>query len=166
LKITEIPKIDNIFYTTGLSENSNFAFKYAVVLANLPGAESTFLHMLSYLPPNAELLLATIPGYGNTAELKQKSKEQIIKSIKASIVEFCNGVIKEIPACPVLVNNVIVEAGKPVHPILHHIGQINYDLFVMGSRGHGLIKEALVGSTSKQVLKKSSKPVLIVPRGY
>ena len=158
-----IPKIDKILHTTDLSENSNFAFKYAVALANLSGAEINVLHVLSDLPPNAELLLATILGYGNTDELKQKSKEQIIKSIKAYLVEFCSGIIKEIPACPVLVNNVIVEAGKPVKTILHHIRQSKYDLVVMGSRGHGLIKEALVGSTSKQVLKKSSKPILIVP---
>ena len=113
--------------------------------------------------PNAELLVATILGYASTAELKQKSKEQIIKSIKAYLVRFCDEIIKEIPACPVLVSNVIVEEGKPVNTILHHIRQSKCDLVVMGSRGHGLIKEALVGSTSTQVLKKSSKPILIVP---
>lgn len=164
--MTEIPKIDKILYTTDLSENSNFAFKYAVALANLSGAGITVLHVLSDLPPKAELLLATILGYRNTAELKQKSKEQIIKSIKAYLVEFCNGIINEIPACPVLVNNVMVETGKPVNTILHYIRQSKCDLVVMGSRGHGLLKEAMVGSTSKMVLKKSSKPVLIVPPGF
>ena len=164
--MTEVPKIDNILYTTDLSENSNFAFKYAVALANLSGAEITVLHVLSDLPPNAELLLATILGYGSTAELKQKSKEQIIKSIKDYLVKFCNGIINEVPACPVLVNNVIVEPGKPVNTILQHISKNRCDLVVMGSRGHSLLKEAIMGSTSRRVLKKSSKPVLIVPPGF
>ncbi len=131
-------------------------------LANLSGAEITVLHVLSGLPPNAELLLATILGYGSTRELK-KNKKQIILSIKAYLQEFCNEIINEIPACSVLVNNVAVEAGKPVDTILHHIAQSRCDLVVMGSCGHGLLKEALIGSTSRKVLKNSPKPILIVP---
>jgi nucleotide-binding universal stress UspA family protein len=161
--MTAIPKIDKILFATDLSENSNHAFEYAVALANLSGSEITVLHVLSDLPPNAELLLATILGYGSTAELKKKSKEQIILSIKAYLQDFCNAIINEIPACPVLVNNVVVVAGKPVDTILHHIRQSKCDLVVMGSRGHGLLKESLVGSTSRKVLKQSPKPVLIVP---
>jgi nucleotide-binding universal stress UspA family protein len=158
-----IPKIDKILHTTDLSENSNFAFKYAVALANLSGAEITVLHVLSDLPPNAELLLAAILGYGNTDELKQKSKAQIIQSIETYLQNFCTGIINEIPSCPVLVNNMVVVTGKPVDTILHHIRQSKCDLVVMGSRGHGLIKEALIGSTSRKVLKYSPRPVLIVP---
>ncbi|MEE4263945.1 MAG: universal stress protein [Desulfobacteraceae bacterium] len=33
----------------------------------------------------------------------------------------------------------------------------------MGSRGHGLIQEVLIGSTSRKVVKRSPKPVLVVP---
>jgi nucleotide-binding universal stress UspA family protein len=72
--VAAIPKIDKILHTTDLSENSNLAFKYAVALANLSDAEITVLHVLSDLPPNAELLLATILGYASTAKLKKQSK--------------------------------------------------------------------------------------------
>lgn len=161
--MTAIPKIDHILYATDLSENSNFAYRYAVAVANLSGAAITVLHVLTDLPPNAELLLATILGYGSTAELKQKSKEQIIQSIEAYLKDFCNEIISQIPACPVIVDRVVVEEGKPADRILHHIRQSGCDLVVMGSRGHGLIKEVLVGSTSRTVLKQSPKPVLIVP---
>ena len=139
------------------------AYRYAVALADLAGATITIVHVLSDLPPNAELLIATILGYGSTAELKQKSKAEIIKSIKAYLQDFCNGIINQIPSCPVMVENIEVEEGIPAARILHHIDQSKCDLVVMGSRGHGQIKESLVGSTSRKVLKQSSKPVLIVP---
>ena len=161
--MSAIPKINRILYATDLSESSNHAYQYAVALANLSEAEIRVLHVLSDLPPNAELLLATILGYASTAELKKQSKEQIMQSIKAYLQDFCNAVISEIPACPVLANEVVVVAGKPADIILQHIVQSKCDLVVMGSRGHGLIKEALIGSTSRKVLKHSPKPVLIVP---
>ena len=159
----DLPKINTILFATDLSENSNFAYRYAVALANLSGAAITVLHVLSDLPPNAEILLATILGYESTIELKQKSKSQIIQSIEAYLRDSCSAVINEIPSCPVIVDRIVVEAGKPTNRILHHIRKSNCDLTVMGSRGHGLIKEALIGSTSRKVLKQSPKPVLIVP---
>jgi len=69
----------------------------------------------------------------------------------------------EIPSCPVLVSNVVVVSDKPIDTILQHIRQSKCDPVGMGNRGHGLLKEALVGSTSRKVLKHSPKPVLIVP---
>lgn len=161
--MTAIPKINRILYATDLSENSDFAYRYAVALANLSGAAITVVHVLTYLPPNAELLLATILGYGSTAELKKKSKAQITQSIEAYLQDFCKGITSQIPSCPVIVDRIVVEEGKPADRILHHIDQSRCDLVVMGSRGHGLIKEALIGSTSRKVLKQSPKPVLIVP---
>jgi nucleotide-binding universal stress UspA family protein len=161
--VTEFPQIKKILFATDLSQNSDYAYRYAVMMANLSGAGITVVHVLSDLPPNAELLLTAILGYGSRDELKKKSKAEIIQSIKAYLQDFCTAIIHRIPSCPVIVDNIVVEAGKPADTILNHIRQSGCDLVVMGSRGHGLIKEALIGSTSRKVLKKSSKPVLIVP---
>jgi nucleotide-binding universal stress UspA family protein len=47
--------------------------------------------------------------------------------------------------------------------ILYHAGTGTYDVVVMGSRGHGIVKEALLGGTSRKVATQSPIPVLIVP---
>ncbi|HDG98929.1 MAG: hypothetical protein DRG71_10040 [Deltaproteobacteria bacterium] len=56
------------------------------------------------------------------------------------------------------------EMGRPVERILHHIEQGDADMVVIGSRGHGILKETLLGSTSHRVLRRSPVPVLIVSR--
>ena len=161
--MTKIPKIDRILYATDLSENSKYAFRYAAAVANLSDARITVLHVVSDLPPNAEILLATILGYESRTELKRKSKKELIQSIKDYLEAFCRQIVTELPSCPLLVEDILVEEGKPVIVILHHINQSNCDLVIMGSRGHGLVTEALIGGTSRRVLKRSHRPVLIVP---
>ena len=41
-------------------------------------------------------------------------------------------------------------------------GHMNIDMVIIGSRGRGSVKGALLGSVSKYVLDKSKVPVLIV----
>ena len=56
-----------------------------------------------------------------------------------------------------------VVSVEPVLPAL--IGQIDeggHDLVVMGSRGRGAVRSALLGSTSHHVLHHSPAPVLII----
>ena len=61
-----------------------------------------------------------------------------------------------------------VVTDKPVRPAL--IRQINdghHDLVVMGSRGRGAVRSALLGSVSHYVLDHSPVPVLIIhARGF
>ena len=161
--MTTIPKINKILYATDLSEHSANAFRYAVAFANLSSARIIVLHVLSDLPPNAEILLSTILGYESQTELRRKSREELIGSIKTYLESFCSQIVNELPSCPLLIEDTIVEEGKPVKAILRQINQSKCDLVIMGSRGHGLVTEALIGGTSRRVLKQSPKPVLIVP---
>ncbi|MGM5629770.1 universal stress protein [Apibacter raozihei] len=58
---------------------------------------------------------------------------------------------------------IIIKQGTPAEVILSETTQRNADLIVMGSHGRGVIMEAILGSVSKDVIKKSEVPVLIVP---
>jgi nucleotide-binding universal stress UspA family protein len=53
--------------------------------------------------------------------------------------------------------------GVVVEEILSEANEINADLIVMGTHGHGAMYNLLVGSTTEGVLKHSTRPVLLVP---
>jgi nucleotide-binding universal stress UspA family protein len=53
--------------------------------------------------------------------------------------------------------------GAVAEEILNQADQLNTDLIVMGTHGHGAMYNLLVGSATKGVLKHSSRPVLLVP---
>ena len=52
--------------------------------------------------------------------------------------------------------------GDPVSEIVAYADSHDVDLIVVGSRGHGAIASALLGSVSRGVLSESKRPVLIV----
>jgi nucleotide-binding universal stress UspA family protein len=55
--------------------------------------------------------------------------------------------------------------GSVLDEILKHADAVNADLIVMGTHGHGAMYNLLVGSVTEGVLKRSVRPVLLVPSG-
>ena len=53
--------------------------------------------------------------------------------------------------------------GTVAEEILNQADALNADMIVMGRHGHGAMYNLLVGSTTKGVLKHSTRPVLLVP---
>jgi nucleotide-binding universal stress UspA family protein len=56
-----------------------------------------------------------------------------------------------------------VVAGRPADEIVAYADSIGADLIVIGSRGRGAVAGALLGSVSRDVLRESRTPVVVVP---
>ncbi len=52
--------------------------------------------------------------------------------------------------------------GDPVHAVADVAGHRDVDLVVVGSRGHGALTSALIGSVSRELLTQSPVPVMVV----
>lgn len=53
--------------------------------------------------------------------------------------------------------------GVPADVILKSARRINADYIVIGSHGHGAMYDLFAGSTAREVLRKSTCPVVLVP---
>jgi len=157
-----IPEIKKILYATDLSENSKFAFSYAASLANRYDASITVLHILKDAMPTSENLVTNVLGADKWKELVDRNKAELLKKIRQRLENFCEETKTALPACPFMVNDVVVKIGDPAEEILLEVDKSSYDLVVMGAHGHGAIADAVLGSVSRRVLRRCSKPVMVI----
>jgi len=156
-----LPEINKILYATDLSESAKYAFGYAMSLANRYGAKITILHVL-HLSPTSYSLVTGIIGEKEWDELRQSKEQGVLDGIKDRIKNFCAEANAEVPSCSFITDKIIVKTGNPAEEILRQADAGDYDLVVMGARGHGIITDVMVGSTSRRVVKRCKKPVLVI----
>ncbi|NNK86199.1 MAG: universal stress protein [Desulfobacterales bacterium] len=169
-----LPKVEikNILYATDLSENARYAFAYALSLANLYGAQITFLHVL---PEVSELADSNIIGYISAdrwEEIKaqhfSEAREAIIGkkrnsgAAKAVLDQFSEDAKLGPEGSGLIADDIIVERGNPVEQILKQAEEKKCDLIVMGTHGQGTLEDVMMGSTARRVLRRSKKPVLVI----
>jgi nucleotide-binding universal stress UspA family protein len=157
-----IPEINKILYTTDLSKNARHAFSYAASIANRYDAGVTILHVLEDISPTTESLVTNIIGEEEWGRLRTRNEKEVLDKLQSRLTKFCDGVQAELPACPFITDNIIVKIGNPVDEILQEAENKGYDMVVMGAHGHSVLANALMGSTSRRVIRRCKTPVLVV----
>ena len=157
-----IPDIKRILYATDLSENARYAFGYAVSIANRYDAKINVIHVVEELSRFGQSLVEDIVGTEKLEALRKDKESQVIESIKQRLEDFCQQAIQAVPNCPLVVDRTIVETGQPVEEIISYAEQLDADLIVMGSHGQGMLADVTMGSTSRRVLRRCSRPVLVI----
>jgi nucleotide-binding universal stress UspA family protein len=137
----------NILVAVDGSPDAELALTEAIDLAESERTCLTLLTAISQLPATA--YLAAGEEVGKLVEDAHADAEAILRRARERV--------------PDNLSVTAVLSEQPIQAAL--IGQITngvHDLVVMGSRGRGAIRAALLGSTSHYVLHHSPVPVLIV----
>ena len=157
-----VPEIKKILYATDLSKNARYAFGYAASLANRYDAKITVVHVLEDVSSSSMSLVSHIIGEKRWVELKQKHIQEVLDMNREHLSQFCSEVSESFKECPFIVEDIIAKQGEAVQVILNLVENADYDIVVVGSHGHGILAGALMGGTSRRIVRRCKKPVLVV----
>lgn len=130
------------------SEPSRAALRYAAAITTHLGAALTLLTV------NDPLLTEAADMAGGTGRLAADAKSELEKFFRDSLPGSARRPAAELA----------VATGASAAEILRHAKE-RADLIVMSSHGATGIRKLFFGSTTERVLRETSVPVLIVPRG-
>lgn len=141
-----------ILYATDYSQNSIAALKMAYLIAKKFEAKLIVMHVfdipislaspvsMTYLKKEKRLLIE------HTTKLKRFCEEQLSNILDEGMTTLP-----------------VHEDGSVHDGILEKAFELNVDLIVVGTKGTSQIKELILGSIPKALIKKSSFPILAVP---
>ena len=158
-----IPQYRTILYATDLSENAAHAFRHAIGIARGFDARIHFLHVLPEVDPAVINYVSTVMGKEKLADLELVHKAEIKDMIRMRMHAFAKEELADHPEDLERIVDVEVHHGNPIVEILAAAERINADLIVMGSHSKGALKYAFLGSVAEKVLRKSQRPMLVVP---
>ena len=158
-----IPKINKILYATDLSKNSAYALGYAVNSAKRNDAEIVILHVMEVMDTNTYYLMAAHIGQEIVAE-KEKEREDYAKDrLEKRLKVFYDKVRAEDPEFADIKVTIEICRGYPAEEILRKADKLNCDVIFMGTHGKGIVSQTFLGSMAKKVLRRTRKPVVIIP---
>ena len=139
--------MDKILIAVDGSESAREATTFGLELAAEQHAEATFVLVV----PALDVLPAG--GFGITAAAPHE--------VTADHREPLDEVLRLAEEVGVTAHAELLR-GDAVDEIVAYADTIDADLIVVGSRGHGALASALLGSISRGVLHEARRPVLVV----
>ena len=148
-----MPTMKRIVVGTDLSWYASRAETRAAMLAHeLGGVELDLVHVIGSLALESLRHLLTQPP--------EQTERRLIDSVKEKMAGIAHRLAEKhgIPVTPIL------EIGRAHSEIARHAEAIDAGLVVLGAHGGSFVHELFLGSTAEKVLRKLSRPVLIVKR--
>ena len=157
------PEINKILYATDLSPNSAHALSFALNSANLYQAEIVILHVFEQPTIGYAPMLDAYMDEKNRRSLFQEHAEDIKDRIRKRLEMIYAKELRDNPAYVDTINSIEVCEGYPAETILNMVDDLNCDMIIMGTHGKGILGNAFLGSTAKRVLRRTRKPIFIIP---
>ncbi len=146
-----------ILLATDGSRDAELALSTAVDLASSTDSE---LHVATAAPGYPD------PVYRiHEAGLRYETYEEALEAVKGEAQKILDGQVRKIEEAGGTVAQAHLRMGeRRDQAIVHLADELGAGLIVMGSRGLGGIRRALMGSVSDSVVRHAHCPVLIVRR--
>ena len=136
-----------ILIATDGSPASREAVEFGVELAEEHDAAVVFVHVV----PSIDLVPMT--GFTMVAGLRHEPSEHDREALDEA---------DEVAALHGVRSTTKLLTGATVDEIVAYADNLDVDLIVLGSRGHGTLMSALPGSVSRGVLSESKRPVAVI----
>ena len=164
--------IKSILFTTDLSERCIPAFDFAVSLATRYQATIVLLHVTEKIPDYIESRLKGMFGeneFEKIAEEHEKNVQETLiakrssnKLIHAALEQFCNNAGIDDDSCGYHSREIVVIKGDVVDEIINQSKKFECDIIILAGQ-KGFLTKRKIGSTIKEVLRRSDIPVIVVP---
>ena len=157
-----LPTYQNILVATDFTENSDHAFKHAVLLARLHEAKIHLLHVVPQVDSSMRSYLSSVMGQ-KLEDFEKKNEREAHAEIKEELQTFANTELADHPEDLKRFAGAIVAIGNPVLKILEVADRVNADVIVMGTHSKGALEHAFLGSVAEKVLQKAKRPTFVIP---
>ena len=157
------PEIKKILYATDLSPNSAYALRFAMQSARLYHAEITILHVFENVSPGFISILNTYIDDKGQGILYEERAAGAKAAIEKRLQAVYDAELDDHPDYGDIVKSIEVCEGFPAERILDMADQLDCDMIIMGTHGKGIIGNTFLGSTAKRVLRRTRKPIYIIP---
>ena len=143
-----------ILLATDGSEEAQLALSTAVDQANSTNSE---LHLVTVGPWNPDPAYAT-----HEASIRWQTYEELTEAIGKEVQQILDDQVKKVEEAGGTVQEAYVRRGRKDQEIVRLGEEIGAGLIVIGSRGHGGVRRALMGSVADSVVRHAHCPVLVV----
>ncbi len=158
-----IPEYKTILYATDLTPNAAFALRHAIGIARKYDAQVKVLHVLAEVDASVVNYVATVMGEDRLADFELQHHKEVADEIKKRIESFASAELNSDSKDLDRIVGITARHGNPIAEILEEADECDADLIVVGSHGKGALSYAFLGSVAEKLLRKSHRPVLVVP---
>jgi nucleotide-binding universal stress UspA family protein len=171
-RLKMLPDIKKVLFATDLTQQAHHAYDYAMSVASRFGASITILYVMEEPSHSYSDQLKNFLGeerWQSVQENHEDHARQVLigkrreaTMIKEALGEFTKEAGKNLEEVKSVDAEVVVTSGNVVDEILSEAESREADLIVMGYHVRGKLGEAILGSTTRRLLRRSHIPVMMV----
>jgi nucleotide-binding universal stress UspA family protein len=138
-----------ILFATDFSENSEYAFSYALAMARKYQSMLAIVHIINEPVDLRGFYVPHISFESLEEEIEEGARKMMEKFCRMHVSDYEN-------------YQTFIVPGIPYDEIIKKATELQADLIIMGTQGRSGLDHVLFGSTAEKVVRKSPVPVMTI----